>query len=113
MGSGPKGFEGREAVMGVIVSMFKELARLGVSRAAAFFYAVAVGVVANVVIMHLAPHDGATTAPVAPPAIVDKPAVAPAATAVIAPKPAAPSLAPVTASVPAAMIRAPAPLVTP
>ena len=44
--------------MGIILGMFRELARLGVSRAAAFFYAVAVGVVANIVIAHFSPHDG-------------------------------------------------------
>jgi len=116
MGSDPKGFEEREAGMGVIGGMFKELARLGVSRAAAFFYAVAVGVVANVVIAHFSPHDtGApvqvsapATALVTPPNVppagaVTKPITgAPIATAIIQtkpePKPAPP--APVTASAP-------------
>lgn len=49
--------------MEVVLNMFRELARLGVSRAAAFFYAVAVGVVANIVIAHLSPHDGAAPTP--------------------------------------------------
>jgi len=45
--------------MGVIIGMFNQFARLGVTRAAAFFYAVAVGVVANVVIQHFTPRDRA------------------------------------------------------
>ena len=36
--------------MSVIIGMFRELARLGVSRAAAFFYAVAVGVAVSVAV---------------------------------------------------------------
>src|SRR5215475_3977446 len=96
-----RGHDEREAVMGVVVSMFKELARLGVSRAAAFFYAVAVGVVANVVIAHFSPHDTGTSvttsapataavsppAAVPPPAAVTKPTAGPVATAVIQLKP--------------------------
>lgn len=70
--------------MGVVLRMFRELARLGVSRAAAFFYAVAVGVVANVVIAHLSPHDGA--APTAPPTTWPTVAKTPEATATIAPR---------------------------
>ncbi|MFZ2003879.1 MAG: hypothetical protein WAV02_02250, partial [Stellaceae bacterium] len=65
--------------------MFRELARLGVSRAAAFFYAVAVGVVANVVIAHLSPHDTAAPSPSTswPDAAKSK---TPVATAIIAPR---------------------------
>ena len=37
--------------------MFTQLARLGVSRAAAFFYAVAVGIAANIIIAHFSPSD--------------------------------------------------------
>ena len=86
-GSDPKGFEEREAGMGVIGGMFKELARLGVSRAAAFFYAVAVGVVANVVIAHFSPHDTGAPVQVSAPAtaLVTPPGGAPPAGAVIRP----------------------------
>jgi len=73
--------------MGVILGMFRELARLGVSRAAAFFYAVAVGVVANVVIAHLSPHDTISSVlPTSWPSITKS--ETPVATAVIGPKPA-------------------------
>src|SRR5580658_7778097 len=95
--------------MGVIIGMFSQLARLGVSRAAAFFYAVAVGVVANFVIAHFSPHD---TVPSAPP--TSWPAIArsetPVATAVIAPRPAEPKPAetahPIEASAPASAMPA-------
>ena len=55
MGSDPKGLEEREAGMGVIGGMFKELARRGEPRS--HVYAVAVGVVANIVIAHFSPHS--------------------------------------------------------
>jgi hypothetical protein len=70
--------------MGIIIGMFTQLARLGVTRAAAFFYAVAVGVVANVVIAHFSPHPGDAPAD-AQPAVVKSDT--PVATALIAPKP--------------------------
>src|SRR5580658_7561078 len=85
--------------MGVILGMFRELARLGVTRAAAFFYAVAVGVVANVIIAHFSPHSGDQ-----PTAVDLQPAVShsvPVATAVIAPKPAAPPVQTIDVSAPA------------
>jgi hypothetical protein len=78
--------------MGVILGMFRELARLGVSRAAAFFYAVAVGVAANIVIAHFTPHDGSAPAATDVKPAVAKPVDIPVATAVVAPKPAAPSV---------------------
>lgn len=89
--------------MGVLLGMFREFARLGMSRAAAFFYAVAVGVVANVVIAHFSPHPGdpqsTAEAPAAFAAVTAPVVTAPAATAVIAPKPAA-SVQPVEVSAP-------------
>jgi hypothetical protein len=75
--------------MGVIIGMFTQLARLGVTRAAAFFYAVAVGVVANVVIAHFSPHSGDAPAD-AQPAVVKSDT--PVATALIAPKPTQPPI---------------------
>jgi translation initiation factor IF-2 len=79
----------------------------GNSRAAAFFYAVAVGVVANVVIAHLTPHDAVSpTVPTSWPTIA-KPET-PVATAVIAPKPAEAKPAepahPIEASAPANLL---------
>jgi hypothetical protein len=82
--------------MGVIIGMFNQFARLGVTRAAAFFYAVAVGVVANVVIQHFTPHDG-DHAPAAQVQASDTPV----ATAVIAPKPAEQPAQAIPVSVPA------------
>src|SRR5271156_3511785 len=82
--------------MGVIIGMFNQFARLGVTRAAAFFYAVAVGVVANVVIQHFTPHDG-DHAPAAQVQASDTPV----ATAVIAPKPADPPAQAIPVSAPA------------
>jgi hypothetical protein len=76
--------------MGVMINMMTQLTRLAFTRAAAFFYAVAVGVVANVIIAHLSPHPGDQATGVdAQPATV-RAADVPVATAVIAPKPAAP-----------------------
>ena len=49
-------------MLGVITDMFTQLARLGVTRAAAFFYAVAVGVAANIVIERFSLHDAGTPA---------------------------------------------------
>src|SRR5579885_2979886 len=80
-----------QRAMGAIVNMFSQVARLGFTRAAAFFYAVAVGVAANIVIAHLTPdtaHPAATDAP--PPAAK---AGAPVAIAPIAPLPAPPKAA--------------------
>src|SRR5271155_1209005 len=82
--------------MGVIIGMFNQFARLGVTRAAAFFYAVAVGVVANVVIQHFTPHDG-DHAPAAQVQASDTPV----ATAVITPKPAEQPAQAIEASAPA------------
>src|ERR1700722_19652548 len=91
MGSaGVKSAQGREAAMSIIIGMFRELARLGVSRAAAFFYAVAVGVVANIIIAHFSPHESVASAPLAARPAVVKPDESPMATAIIAPKPAEP-----------------------
>jgi hypothetical protein len=99
--------------MGVIIGMFSQVARLGLTRAAAFFYAVAVGVVANVVIAHFSPHPGdQPAAPEIHPAIATatiaaKPALPPvqtidvkaASTTPPAPPPAAPVITPVAAPV--------------
>jgi hypothetical protein len=110
--------QGREAAMSVIIGMFRELARLGVSRAAAFFYAVAVGVAANIIIAHFSPHESAATAPPAAWPLVAKPGQSPMATAIIAPKPAEPPAhglevnAPATIPIPAPAIK-PATIATP
>ncbi|HTQ33445.1 MAG TPA: hypothetical protein VMI30_04695 [Stellaceae bacterium] len=71
--------------MGILLGMFREVARLGVTRAAAFFYAVAVGVAANIVIANFSPHDGVDLFSFS--WLTSKPAEAPVATATIAPKP--------------------------
>ncbi|HVH80075.1 MAG TPA: hypothetical protein VM782_11840, partial [Stellaceae bacterium] len=98
--------------MGVIIGMFSQFARLGVTRAAAFFYAVAVGVAANIVIAHFTPHDDVLTTPPAAPSVVVKPATAPVATAIITAKPVEPPK-PVEVSVPVpAPALPPAPVVT-
>jgi hypothetical protein len=86
--------------MGVLINMFTQLARLGVTRAAAFFYAVAVGVVANVVIAHFSPHPGDTQAVTEPIAL--KSTDAPVATALIGPKPTQPPVQTLDVSAPAA-----------
>jgi hypothetical protein len=87
--------------MGVVIGMFRELARLGVSRAAAFFYAVAVGVVANVVIAHFSPHWGNQPATAEAPPEITKATGIPVATALIAPKPAVPPAQTLEISAPA------------
>src|SRR5580704_15659826 len=92
--------------MGVIIGMFTQLARLGVTRAAAFFYAVAVGVVANVVIAHFSPHPGDAPADAQP--AVAKSSDTPVATALIAPKPALPSVQTLDISAPATTTALPA-----
>ena len=98
--------------MGVIFRMFSQLARLGVTRAAAFFYAVAVGVVANVVIAHLSPHDDIPAkAPSALPPATTAAISTPAATAVIAPKPAEP-VKPIEVSAPPVIPAPPPPMMT-
>jgi hypothetical protein len=88
-------------VMGVVLGMFRELARLGVSRAAAFFYAVAVGVVANILIAHFSPHWGNQPTTAEAPPEVTKATGIPVATALIAPKPATPPAQTLQISAPA------------
>ncbi len=89
--------------MEVIIGMFRELARLGVSRAAAFFYAVAVGVAANIIIAHFAPQGGIASAPLTTWPIVPKPDQSPEATAVITPRAAEPPAHALDVSAPATL----------
>ena len=96
--------------MGVLINMFTQLARLGVTRAAAFFYAVAVGVVANVVIAHFSPHPGDTQAVTEPIAL--KSTDAPVATALIGPKPTQPPVQTLDVSGPVTPPPAAAPVAT-
>jgi hypothetical protein len=92
--------------MGAMIGMFSQITRLAFSRAAAFFYAVAVGVVANIVIAHLTPDTHPAPADSHPPAAK---AGAPIAMAPIAPRPPEPAK-PVEVSAPAV---APAPSAAP
>ena len=77
---------GGAAVTGGFIGMFRQLARLGVTRAAAFFYAVAVGVAANIVIAHFSLQDPAHPVTAKPQQLSPKPGNNPIATAVIPPK---------------------------
>jgi len=95
-------------VSGIIVDVFAKIARLGMTKAAAFFYAVAVGVSANLVFEYVHRHDAALALASEPAAITEKPVSPPIATALIAPKAAAPN-----APLPTLLTSAPAITLTP
>src|SRR3974390_1023478 len=88
--------------MGVLIGMFAKLARLGGTRAAAFFYAVAVGITGNVVIQHFTP-DATHSAPAEVKPAAAKAVDVPVATATIVPKPAPPAEAGAAAALPASL----------